>query len=46
MCPRRTAGAVKASIARFDGVVDLVCAGIVVYLPESESDNGHVVPAV
>lgn len=41
-----TAGAVKQTVSFLDGVVDLVRAGVVVHLPETEAHEGHVVAAV
>lgn len=41
-----TAGAVKQTVSFLDGLVDLVSAGVVVHLPETEAHEGHVVAAV
>ena len=41
-----TACTVKQAIASFDGIVDLVGAGVVVDLPATEADEGHVVATV
>jgi hypothetical protein len=40
------ARAVEEAVPRFDGVVDLVGAGVVVDFPEAEADEGHVVAAI
>ena len=46
MNQRRTAGTVKKAVAALDGIVDLVGAGVVVHLPQTEADKGHVMAAV
>lgn len=42
----RTAGTVEQTVSGFDGLVDLVCAGVIVHLPETEAHNGHIISAV
>jgi hypothetical protein len=32
------AGAVKQTVASLDGVVDLICAGVIVHLPQAEAN--------
>jgi hypothetical protein len=39
---KHTAGPIKQAIARLDGVVDLISAGIVVHLPQTEPHEGHL----
>ena len=40
-----TAGAVEETVSLLDGMIDLVCAGVVVHLPETKAHKGHVVAA-
>jgi len=40
------AGAVKQTVASLDGVVDLVGAGVVVHLPKTEANEGHLAAIV
>ena len=41
-----TACAVKETVARLNGIVDLVGARIIVDLPQAKTNNGHLVAAV
>lgn len=42
----RTAGPVKESITSLDGVVDCVCAGSIVNLPQTEPNLWHLVAII
>ena len=41
-----TACAVEETVTTLDGVVDLICTGIVVYFPQPEANKRHGVAAV
>jgi hypothetical protein len=43
---RPTTCAVEETIARSDGIVDLVCTGVVVNFPQTKSHKGHVMATV
>jgi len=37
-----TAGAIEQTVTGLNGVVNLVCAGVVVHLPQTEAHEGHL----
>jgi len=43
---KRTASTIKQPVSSFDGFVNLVGAGSVVYLPQPKTDLGHLVAIV
>ncbi len=42
----RTTGTVEQTVSGFDGLVDLIRAGVIIHFPEAEAHNGHIVSTV